>query len=1022
MNYFSRLKFVGLMLLALPLAFSSCKDTDEDALNEIRISNLKQLAELQNQLGDLAQKISALEQSGQTPSVSIDPVTKHWIINGEDTGIVAEGQDGQSGATPNISIDPETKHWLVNGEDTGILAEAQVNYPTIDPVTKHWIINGVDTGIVAEGKNGQDGTTPEVNITIDPVTKHWIVNGVDTGVVAEGQNGTTPTVSIVIDPTTKHWIVNGEDTGVVAEGQNGMTPTISIDPETKNWVINGADTGIKAEGMDGTTPTISIDPDTKNWIINGVDTGIKAEGKDGQDGASGSGSGSNIVRIDPVTKHWIINGIDTGIVAEGKNGADGANGKSAFEIALAGGFIGTQAEWLESLKGANGTNAPVISAINIIGDQLIFSFSDGSMKSVTLPGISGGSGGSESYNHEDLEYAAKIAKEVAEAFFGTSEGLTDAQIATLSDKIKGALTKLETYINNLKERATSISVEGVHNQVFGMIKSGLGVQTNMLMGFYGSIEKGYKFPTTSVAYYANTDVILNTEYVDLNTERVRAEDIYPEKLGTAYITINPAQVDFTGVDVNLSNTQGQSNGIVMSNIRKSDKVLKMGYTPTRAAAGTGFYEVDAMVDDAEAVEKIEIDVNEILDIAKSAKDAEGTISSMASALQTVTRAFSTQAYALKIEQSDDLATADGVKHTVNSPYNIQAALLRPVGYQATDMLPSSLPGYNKVINLTNSVINRLVKKLQNNSDLIRFQQTLENLTDIEQIHFSIEPGQGNLIDTTFYVNIDITMEKPIEVTVPINTSTTIEVKDTIQVKDGSGNVIGEGEVNLSKPVEINDTVTVRDTISITYHDVKEITFTISQSALADLYQSLNNEVNDAIAPINDMLESVNSAVSQGLSLIRKMRDPSLAGTIQDEVTSIIDRVWNKLDAIYSSIESRFELAMLLNAGGKTSIVGQGLNNPTVVNATSFTAVLTNFNGEILVPAYKKHLCVTNAWGVADKRGACDAVNASINKVIPGSQQKLNVSGLKSGVTYEFSYSGLDYSGKQLTRKYYVKCK
>ena len=131
-----------------------------------------------------------------------------------------------------------------------------------------------------------------------------------------------------------------------------------------------------------------------------------------------------------------------------------------------------------------------------------------------------------------------------------------------------------------------------------------------------------------------------------------------------------------------------------------------------------------------------------------------------------------------------------------------------------------------------------------------------------------------------------------------------------------------------------------------------------------------------------------------------------------------------MGTIYSSIESRCELAMLLNAGGQTSIVGQGLNNPTVVNATSFTAVLTNFNGEILVPAYKKHLCVTNVWGVAEsaKRATCNAVNASINKVIDGSQQKLQVTGLKSGVTYEFSYSGLDYSGKQLTRKYYVKCK
>ena len=38
----------------------------------------------------------------------------------------------------------------------------------------------------------------------------------------------------------------------------------------------------------------------------------------------------------------------------GKDGDDGANGKSAYEIALDNGFEGTEAEWLESLKGEDG--------------------------------------------------------------------------------------------------------------------------------------------------------------------------------------------------------------------------------------------------------------------------------------------------------------------------------------------------------------------------------------------------------------------------------------------------------------------------------------------------------------------------------------------------------------------------------------------------------------------------------------------------------------------------------------------
>ena len=40
----------------------------------------------------------------------------------------------------------------------------------------------------------------------------------------------------------------------------------------------------------------------------------------------------------------------------GANGVDGSDGKSAYDIARDNGFEGTEAEWLESLKGKDGEN------------------------------------------------------------------------------------------------------------------------------------------------------------------------------------------------------------------------------------------------------------------------------------------------------------------------------------------------------------------------------------------------------------------------------------------------------------------------------------------------------------------------------------------------------------------------------------------------------------------------------------------------------------------------------------------
>lgn len=185
---------------------------------------------------------------------------------------------GKDGST--VTLDTTTKHWFLDGVDTGVVAEGIT--PSIDPISKHWMFGTVDTGIVAEGK---DGVTPKINSS----TKEWIVDGVNTGINAEGK---TP----YIDSSTKHWKIGDTDTGVVAEAKDGVTP--SIDPTNKHWFIGSTDTGIVAEakdGIDGSTPT--IDASTKHWFIDGKDTNVKAEGKDGIDGKDGK-SISSITKDD----------------------------------------------------------------------------------------------------------------------------------------------------------------------------------------------------------------------------------------------------------------------------------------------------------------------------------------------------------------------------------------------------------------------------------------------------------------------------------------------------------------------------------------------------------------------------------------------------------------------------------------------------------------------------------------------------------------------------------------------------
>ena len=119
---------------------------------------------------------------------------------------------------------------------------------------------------------------------------------------------------------------------------------------------------IRPSGFDGESSNVPPTPDLYQQLLQkiskkGADgksafeiavgngfVGTEAEwleslkGKDGKDGTDGQPG---------------KDGIDG---TNGQDGKDGIDGKSAYEIAIANGFFGTEAEWLGSLKGKDGTD------------------------------------------------------------------------------------------------------------------------------------------------------------------------------------------------------------------------------------------------------------------------------------------------------------------------------------------------------------------------------------------------------------------------------------------------------------------------------------------------------------------------------------------------------------------------------------------------------------------------------------------------------------------------------------------
>ena len=145
-----------------------------------------------------------------------------------------------------------------------------------------------------KGQSGGAGSAGNDGVGIASITKTGTDGLVD-----------TYTITFTNGSTTTFTITNGEN------GTTPSAPEVTINAQGY-WVINGTPTSTLATAEDGKTPYI----EGGYWYIDGVPTGVKAQGDDGDEG------------------------------------------KSAFDIYKEQNpsFTGDEADWLETLKGQDGTD------------------------------------------------------------------------------------------------------------------------------------------------------------------------------------------------------------------------------------------------------------------------------------------------------------------------------------------------------------------------------------------------------------------------------------------------------------------------------------------------------------------------------------------------------------------------------------------------------------------------------------------------------------------------------------------
>lgn len=602
------------------------------------------------------------------------------------------------------------------------------------------------------------------------------------------------------------------------------------------------------------------------------------------------------------------------------------------------------------------------------------------------------------------------------------------------DKIESDLTALTTRVKNLenahKDLVTSIEIQETVNPVFGSFNLPADVRSTILFGYYGEATIGGEFPSAySDGYYVNEDYsISDPEFIRLGeikggTYKYNSGDILingGDKLdiGTLYLTVNPTKADFTGTEFSLENSAGEAAKATLSDLTPSTRKVTFGYNRAKATGSSdnGFYEATASIAKKDVVasalhtEGMKNAINMIMKKVKGANveiDSKGHITytndyalNISELAETILDNMSgvTDAYAVKASWNDAVVG----QRSVYSQYGLAAtAVTNFTGYSSfKDFNYMTVPGYeaawklvDKLGNAAKDAIESMVGKVQDIIDDVK----------IDNVTFTEPKGSGGY-------TIDMSINVP--------AGSTVKAGDDgyLYIYDGTlpGTVLGVVPANAK----------LKNGMLVFSFNSKEIDLYPYMQPVFQAIAEAYDDVNDTYGELRKLFDNVSGLLNDIKAYEKKV--DTATNAMHNLLKSLNERV---VDFV-NSANYRLQPIIIANENDGAHLLSMAKSQPSEV-AASTELILTNYVGEILAPALKKHVACLNVYdGKKDASTSTKANTAmknfnkqdNVNTVLDGSVNRINVSGLEKGLTYEIAISCLDYEGKQTTRKHYVKVK
>lgn len=575
--------------------------------------------------------------------------------------------------------------------------------------------------------------------------------------------------------------------------------------------------------------------------------------------------------------------------------------------------------------------------------------------------------------YEDLEVTVTNLSGLDDVVDGVKQNITSIKEQLQSDSTKIAtLTKdFDDAISDM-EQLYNMLRSSVNSVALRGIANGSVYSLNLPVGLQSSILAGY---------YGNAEAANSNGFprAALSSAERKVVGTMPESVKWAQgallktDTIGTVYVRVNPDSVDFSN---KILGLVTTGTETAAGVeltgLKISDTDlkwglTRSADNHGFYEAKAVLKD---VDKAKLGLEDDLkDIAKQVLNEKTNIN-LSSLGSKIVSAMSDMGY-----QYDLKATYNGVydNMSVYSDQALAAWAIKPLSY-------------NTLAGAEIKDIPHLPAKL-----------TLESL-GLGNLNLKIgDITIGHVDDITKEVDIVINGEPGGKLTIP---DYEIQKKD-----DGNYELVEKG---TGKTYIIGDN--------------GKVSITVSMDNINAMLSNTADQINSTLKNVNDQINDLLKGVSNNKVFDAYNTYVGKVNTLIDKVNSLLDNPNGKLQPVLvASINGNYQF--LSTSAAATAVkLSQG---------SALPLYMTSYTAELLAPAYKKYIAVTDAFsGSKSAQGgdaACikavqdansSAYSANFNQVLEGNTLYAGF-GAPAGYVYEITYAAVDFYGHTVARKFYV---